>query len=387
MPLYVETLPDPVVGTDFTFVVPGQYVWDVLTVTAELEPRSNVVSGFMLDQSGNGRTGNYGFGGNTSGLTFIPGLVDGGLGVQSVTQWVGQVSLTDDPFAGDYTVGFWRRHDVGLNNYTALVARAGGAITVRCNGNPPGFRAAFHMGRDPDGINPGDWFFGSDPIPAGGHSYVWTYVAATGTGSFYLDGALYGSQSFPPHAMTRTTDSLEWGVVGATTTETYDELFLFDRALSAGEISDLYATTVDGWDVYSSAVLALAPFAYWPLEDAPLDGGRQVALEVTDGTRPLLDVAPTFGVSGTISTYTYTWQTWLSSGGGNPPLTLQSIALPQLILPAGYTIGSRTLDLSPVDQWRSVVLWWDSDMQDQRAGSDPFVYPPGAYLNIIPKGA
>lgn len=386
MPLYVLQVAPPALGADWLATVPGQFLWHVTGISAQLATFDPTIPVAMLDRSGNARDGIYGASGDTTGLSFVPGIVPGDFAVQGVAGTVGEVVLTDDPFTGDFSVAWWLQFDAGSTIYTTLVASGPSGPTVRVNGQPPGFNLAFHLQRIPDAIHQDDFFLGSDPIDAAPHLYVWTYEAATDTGTFYFDGVLVGSRSFTPNPMTRVTDHLLWGSVGAGQTQTYDELTIFDYALGAGDVAALYAAGTSNFDAWAAIVSALAPFAWYALDDAAPSVGRTVVFEVTDGTRPLLDVGPGEPPSSSVGASHYSWTPTLASSQALPDLLTISVAIPDLILPAGYTIGTRTLDIGVLDQWSDVVVWWNSDVMDLANPPDPFVYAPGAYLNIITKG-
>jgi len=80
------------------------------------------------------------------------------------------------------------------------------------------------------------------PIGTGAWSHVaFTYDAGTGEGKFYLNGALVGGESHGV-AMTGTDSELRIGtsIYADKYKGAIDQLALFNRALTAGEVTELY---------------------------------------------------------------------------------------------------------------------------------------------------
>jgi hypothetical protein len=73
---------------------------------------------------------------------------------------------------------------------------------------------------------------------------------------------------------------------------------------------------------------------------------------------------PGFPAAPSGSPFNYTWMTGLAAHSSVVSDTIITAAIPDLILPAGYTIGTFTPDIQPTDQWSNIVIWWDSDYMD-----------------------
>src|SRR5690348_14913764 len=70
--------------------------------------------------------------------------------------------------------------------------------------------------------------------------------------------------------------------------------------------------------------------------------GRHVDLTVTNGTDEVLAIPSGFGPPPGAGPYEYAWQPDLNSSSQSADGLLTTVAIPRLLLPAGYVVGSRT---------------------------------------------
>ena len=57
---------------------------------------------------------------------------------------------------------------------------------------------------------------------------------------------------------------------------------------------------------------------------------------------------------------TYTWVMGPNVNRQSPGGASNVVGLPQLILPAGYTVGTVTPAIGPYDQWSRITVQWDA---------------------------
>lgn len=383
MPLYVVPVARPAPGADWQTVVPGQYLWNVTGITATLDTSTPGIT-IAADASGNGNDGTYM---TTSGdVRFVDGLVPGDAAMVSdagppstVSNWV-EIPVGLAASDADFTIAFWCEFGANFNG--------AGSLFIVSEGADPNARVIVggevqlgQPGSQPIqlAIGFGNWIAPPGPPMADGIASFIVITYSAGVPVLYRNGALVGWAAAAPFGPAggpndTTTISSATGNAGIV-----DEVAFFDYALSAGDVAALYAAG-SAFSAYSAAVAALTPRAYYHLDDGAIGPGRQVDLIVTDGTHTVLEIPTGFGVPDPASSFDYSWQPTLRSSTQTGAGRQIAIAIPRLVLPAGYTIGTRTLDLDAADQWRDVTVWWDSNVQDAHQPIEPYAYPPGALL-------
>ncbi len=162
----------------------------------------------------------------------------------------------------------------------------------------------------------------------------------------------------------------------------YDEIAAGLGTFSAGAIAAAYAAR-GSFAAYSFLFGGGFSQVYYHLDETTTGPGRTPALEITDGTTTTVRIPDGFTAQTTPGPYQFTWLPTASSDTRDPSGTITTSAMPQLVLPGGYTVGTRTPDLQPADQWSNINVWWDDNIQQSRV---PIDYPPGARLVIIPAG-
>lgn len=389
MTLRTVAIPAPPAGQDFFTVVPGQYLYDVTGITATLNTGGGPPT-VLVDASGNGFDGTY-----TGVPLSVPGLVPG----DAATDWSGPPSATAHvPFGvidwtADWTVEWWAQGVQG--------AQASALYVV--NGTDPTYTTQLTVDVNALGVvtvqqvtsavtvdSWGTAFF-AVPTPGDPHYIVATYTAGTGAIAVYVDGAAVPTfDAGPgPFSLAGLTDIYlpappSAGNFAGPTVE--DELAIYGAALSAGQVATHYAAGLVDIATYETAVLADAPAAYYHLDDASAGGPRQVALFVATSTG-LVELIPTgFAEIDPGGPAMYSWQPNLPASSQTPSGSLTTVAIPRLLLPAGYTVGSDTLDIGVDDQWSDITLWWDDTAMLMGVDLNPYEYPPGVTLVYTPPG-
>jgi hypothetical protein len=174
-------------------------------------------------------------------------------------------------------------------------------------------------------------------------------------------------------------------VIGAEAYMVLDEVAAYPSLLSAARVAAHNAAR-GSFAAYSAAVLADSPGWYYHLDDSLAGTGRTPSLVVTDGSHVVQSIGQGFSAPTTLSPYSYSWQPGVSANSATPAGTAISIAIPKLIVPAGYVVKSVTPDIQPTDQWSSVAVWWSTDIMDALGEVNPYAYPPGAFLQYHQQG-
>lgn len=382
MSLYVVPIAQPAIGTDWTATVPGQYLWDVTGITATLATGAGNPA-TAIDYSGNGFDGAYQNNLFHAILYVQPGLIVGDTCVTNVSPTsndpVAIAPTALAPMTQGFAVNIWESPLPGVIQRTLAALEdtptgSGVSYTIQSTGG----------GNYTCGLQ---WFsthgFGNalqnGAISAGAHMFSVELDVGAATVQFYVDGAAFGA----PHAITVATlpddvDVFRFGAA-ANGTVTVDEPSLVDGAPGAGFWASLYAAR-GNFATYDALQLGNAPINYYHLDETPTGAtGRQVDLVVTDGTHEVLEIPTGFAESLTSGAFAYSWQPNLNSSTQTPDQLTTTIAIPRLILPAGYTIGARTLDLGAQDQWSNVVIWWDDGYQQGTVNFEDYGYAPGYY--------
>lgn len=383
MALHVVQIATPPPGTDWRHVVPGRYFYDVVGITATLT--TGGAPTVMHDSSGNGFDGTYfGSGGFPNP---IPGYVsgDGAMDIADATV----INTTAGAFVpnlgfdmtGDLTLEFWSAQIVnpGLSGFVWRWDDGTGFdrvyLDMDTDGNVQFVRSNGFSSQD------ADWdcsLLITDGLP---HHLVVSYVPAGAT--LYVDGVaqvpIFTSPDPGLVPFSAVASMAGGGGPGVGYHGGLDEFAIYNYALNAGQAAAHFAAAAGGIAAYAPAVLADAPTAYYHLDEVA-GGGREPSLIATDGTHELEAIPPGFPAVATPGPYEYSWQPGLRADTQSTDGTLTTVAIPHLQVPAGYTIGTRTLDLQPGDQWSDVRLWWNDAYQQSLASFNPYAYPPGATL-------
>jgi len=139
------------------------------------------------------------------------------------------------------------------------------------------------------GYTPATYYVGTndDVIPTNG---LWYHIAMTqsadGVVAIYVDGAPVAVSQISGTGGTGFTDSYmigTWGGGGFRFAGTMDDIRVYDVALSAAQIAELYACAED------DELAGLTPVAHWTFEDGPSytvsDGDPVLAIDSCEGNR------------------------------------------------------------------------------------------------------
>lgn len=385
MPLYVIRPDPPPAGQDWLATVPGQYLYDITGITATLTTHG--APDEPTDVSGNGLNGTYDDGG--SPLQFFPGALTGndGLDVFDATMlgnarqgWAnngGEIPLT-----GDFSIVWWFYSSPLVPGGVQMVASDSGASPVATFISKSNAGGSISYG-GPGGTVDATWL---GPISQGAwHLIGMDYNAGTQHARLWLDGVeQILAIDTPGPATSGVVDRVDFGNSGGwapTSVGGMDEFAYFDHNIDTAGHAALFAAAPN-FAAYVVACLTLTPLIYYHLDGALSPGGdRQVVLEVTDGSYNVEDIPTGFPETVTTVPLTYSWQPKLRSSTQTQNGASTAVAIPRLLVPAGYTVGTRTLDLSPNDQWSDIAIWWDSTQMDLI--NNPYAYPPGQHLVYV----
>lgn len=386
MTLRTVAVADPVPGTDWSYTVPGRYLLDITGITATLRTINTTLQTTMADITGNGNDGTHG---NPSlvGLELVPGLVPDDLAIECTHNTIGTAPLVADPVAGDFTIALWIASDDPDAFFNCPIFRGTVNPTVRFQVRGNAFGGFFQLTRVYAGASSDFFTTGTMPFPSGPVFVVAVYDEAANHVEFYLNGTAFPAQSYAAHPMTETSDEVVFGTNGVGVTSTMDEVVVFDTALSAADVSALYAAGLVDWATWQGVVTPLAPFAWWPLDDSGANTNDFVALLVTNGANPVADIP-----QGSVDVYAgsgpwaYSWQPGLGASSQSPNGGVTTVAIPRLVLPAGYTVGAHTLDLSAADEWSDITIWWDDALMAALDDYNPYIFPPSISLKFLTQG-
>lgn len=382
MTKYLLQVDNPPPGEDWRTVVPGRYLYDVNGITATLVTDGGGAFPNCPDASGNGNNATY----SGAASAFVPGLVPGNDALQRIAALGDQIVSTHPivDVTSPFTVVVWLEldapgpHDIGLAFYSV---------------GPPTNALGWDL-RIPVGF-PDRWFVtgtrnmagnnttfetgaGTVPYDSAPHMVAVTFdPGGAPQNNLYLDGVLI-PWDITDVAFISNGPSTGWNFNVGYSPLITDEIAIIPGALTAGQVAALYATG-GAFATYEPAALALSPLAYYHLDGAAISTGRQPSLIVTDGTHDVLAIPTGFQAVGTPGPYRYSWQPNLNADTQSSDGTLTTVAVPQIVIPAGYVIETRTLDLQPTDQWSNITLWWDDTAQVTDDGPPDFLYPPGAF--------
>lgn len=359
--IQVVTVPSPPVGTDWRYVIPGGWVANLLGVTATLSTPSGIAT--FADSSGGGHPATLvGPGTNLLGQ---PGPYGGGATNYGVRVPAASTASFNPAGAGPVvTLDLWEWFDGGVGGagtFYMFFSMASGGSTL--------FPWGYYFG----GLNPGHgWtnpqdlatiqgifvtnvFTGFMPL-LGWHHFAARTNGGGGDGHFdvFLDGTLIASNL--------TANGIGGGGIvniggGPFPPGKEAAVALYPAALSDAQIAAHYAARTTH-DTYKAAVLADSPSGLWMLDELGAQFTKQVTLAVGDGTRTVATFPAGFV---TVNTNAGTWS-WQAAGAASVQSadgTVSTVAIPELNLPAGYSVGTRTLDLAATDQWSAITLWFD----------------------------
>lgn len=381
--LRTAPVPNPPPGTDWSYTVPGQFLENVTGVTAQLDTG---VGGdpVWVDSSGHGHNGIWLFSAPTGQALAMrqPGLVTGGFSVrisggpmgatQSNPQQVADIAVS---LHDSFTLEFLVKCDPGAGQFESPVLFSGG---------PPVGQLVFNPGTNVEGAFPSavPWVYAPAPIFDGAiHHIAFSRVFGVSQ-ELYVDGVALAHAVISTFDHGPVTTSIRTNGAAPVLKGFMDEVAVYESGLSAGQVATHYAASLAGQAAYSAAVLADAPAEYFHFDDLPTGTGtgRQVTLFATDGNNEVAQIPSGFAEAATPGPYMYSWQTGLNSSTQTPNGETTTVAIPKLVLPAGYTIGTQTLDLSSLDQWSNIVVWWDDNIMNALNPISPYVYPPGELL-------
>lgn len=387
MTLRTIAVPDPAAGADWRYTVPGRYLLDVTSATATLAGAAGLPT-VMHDVSGNGNDGSYTYDPALTPLSagFFAGALrahwyeNDSLDFSYATTPAGACDITDV-----FSFDCWVQGDAAVVAYFPFGA-FGGPIAIGLEIHDDGVIVFQYS----DGT-----FFqqrtsvaGAFPFDGNGHHVGCSYSGAAMV--IYVNGAAVAGVTI---GVGGTTPGLvtnpELGRMApdpGLPNDTYiGQPAFYQSVLGAGAFA-AHAAAGTSLAAYSAAVLASTPVTYYDLDDETAATGRQVALDIATSTGDVAQLCSGFPEVATPGPYLYTWlpnqRVSAQSAGG----TVTTVAIPRLILPAGYTIGTRTLDLAPTDQWSDITLWWDDSAMLNAAGVDAYRYPPSLSLRILSGG-
>lgn len=383
MVLYVTRPPNPSLGEDWVGVVPGQYLYDITGITATLNT-ANGAGGAMLDSSGFANDGTYDSPANT--LYGVPGLVAGDEAITITAAAVGgSMPMTSGLLAGDFWVAGWITTPTSgdceyiLTTWFSATPQLMVAFFYRVQLGVPFVALTRRVGPAGGALettsrDPG-------PLAAGAHFLAASWDSALDATTFFVDGVNIGTDTVG--APTGPFGDVATGRVATGSSNfpvTFDEICFGPNQLLDADAAALYAAALVDFPTWTAAVLALFPFGFYHLDEFMLGTGRITAFDVTDGTKVIASIPTGFPQSLSAGPFAYSWQPKLAASSQSASGQTTSIAIPKLVLPAGYTVGSRTLDIATGDQWSDIAIWWDSGLMDATQGPGPYDYPPGAHL-------
>lgn len=382
MTQYVVNVPNPPPGTDWQWAVPGIYMYDITSVSATLTTPL-IPTGVAFDSSGLGHDGVYEqiFG----PIKFAPGLVAGNLSWLSGDIFpTTTVYTVDTPYVlagwdAPFTIGWWMSfpdlpNGSGFAIFEETVAPPDDSLTIAGTVGTTGPTQSIILNAPPLGPWVANNLFA--------HGTDIYFVAITWAGaqpSLYVNGELVPWAITPggtPSATSSGGSSI--GSPGAGTANVVDEFVTFPYALPAGAIADIFEAGLQGFPYWNAAVIPLGPNAFYHFQDA-ISVGRQVDLEITDGTHVVTDIPTGFGTSNDAVAYSYSWQSALGANTISENGGVTSVAIPELLLPGGYTVGTRTPDIGPDDQWSDITIWWNDSHQQLVSGAYDYGFPPGRF--------
>jgi len=373
MTQYVVTIPDPPIGENFTYVIPGQYVAAIYSVTADFHagPTLNPLNPPCIDSSGNGRDGVYiliPLGRAVDCLQF-PGAMNGSVAfnmnrpLAAADSAGAQGTGLASPLPSPLTACFWLQADnVTMGDFVILVG----------NGVPP--RNGWNLQLFANGTLAYSFFDlgfcqtlpGAFPNDGSWHFIATTIDPLTGP-TIYVDGfPVPSTPSIPFPIVVPAVDYDEWVLHPAAEPDGYviDEFSVFDATLGPSDIQALWTAASVGFSSYNSTVLLFAPSLYINFDDTGFERtNTTVGLDIGNDT-VILSRYPAGIVQPNGSTINYAWSSQSQAPNTGIGGSTQQTPIPQLTLPPGYIIASETANIQPNDQWSNIVIWFDNVSDD-----------------------
>lgn len=387
MTLQQYTVADPPQGQDWSITVPGQYTWRLLGITARLTPGAGGYP-ILHDASGNGYNGVYSPNQFSSAIAFSQtGFVTGNNAVAGVHAQ--PFTLFRAPCFNVFGQSAWwvncwvsNPHFVGGEEsfWTVANESPNGDAGFKAFANGTNLRAVFGYNPDPGHGSLTDLVFDGAALLTGTHMVGFVVDNGAQQVTCYVDGAQYGTTQSAPNLLPALAAN-EWIGAGYTNvaTETYDEYAIGVGAPGASAWSALYAART-GISGYTAQLRSMGATAIYHLDEPAVGTARDVTLVVTDGINPVLDIAPPTPASGA-SQYTYSWAPTTQADSTTADGATVLVALPDVTLDPGYTIGTQTLNLSNVDRWQLITLWVD---QNGTGGPGDYTPPPYESTLLLP---
>jgi hypothetical protein len=384
MAIRVVTVANPAVGHDWTYVVPGQWVADLVGVFASLRTTANPTA--VVDSSGNGRDATVN--GSWPGTFGNPGPFAGGannLAPQNTT-----ATLSPGAFCAARTnadvvlstvamsVDYWARMDA---------VNATGANWGLVSNNALG-SANWEWDDFTGGGNPWDARYTLGTVGR----FTVANIAAVGTWVHvghswdnvnwrtYVNGVLvdttagFGPGGTSPANMDLFGSRLQTSApIGAMA-----GIAIYNATLTAGQFL-AHATASGSAAAYAAAVNADTPVALWMMNELQSKTSRQANLTITDGTTTVATFPAGFSVTNA-GVFNWSWQVLGPSSAQSVDGSTATVNIPDMILPAGYTVGVRTLDLAGTDQWSQITLWFDDGAG---TGGVPSGAGAGAFPDVL----
>lgn len=383
MTLYTLQVPDPAPGEDWTTVVPGLRIYDVTGITATLETASLPVT-TIFDASNNGNDGTYLQDVPPFGPVFVPGLVDGNDAVDAQRlPSSGSVFIEGPSVIGwdaSWTLTWWEQTPVIVGSSTfykyvgAMAPAAPDIIIFQQTGT--GLDYLEVTGNTP-------WRTAPGTIPNDGAPRMLAvqFDHNTGTLECYLNGTLvpWDVTGTAPATSTPPSGTFQLGNGGLYSANVLDELAIFRTAFLPIFFALLYGDQAD-FAAYSNLILTSGPRLYYHFAPNPTATGATPGLQITNGSSVVALIGDGFAAQTTPGPYAYSWQPKQQSNARGNDGILTTVGIPQLILPGGYTIGTRTPDMAPADQWSNIVVWWSDDYEQAVDPARQYDYGRGAHL-------
>lgn len=382
MTLRTIAIANPAPGADWSYSIPGKYLLDITGITGTLDSGSGL--DVMTDSSGNGNDGTYLFNGGYP--VSVAGLLSGANAVlwnqpNAVVQGGSAIaSYGGMNWLAPWTVAWWYAWDAEALHDEVVFAVAGtfspqevscqiaegGSVILNVAGDVGGAFASYLV----------------DPSLTDGSRH---FLAVTFDGTdlaLYLDGVMqtpFSSGSMTPATWTPTTMILSRAIGGDPSENSIYQCFaMVANALTAPQIATLYLAGLASAATYNAAMLGLAPETYYEMND-PIGGPRQVVLRIARDVLDLEQIPTGFPLASGGGPFRYSWQPGLPASTQLEDGSLTTVAIPRLLLPAGYVIASHTLDIGSSDQWSDVTIWWDDAAMLGATPIDPWRFPPAIY--------
>ena len=345
-------------GTGYTIGSPSDAT---LTITDNEQPPTDLIAHFALDGNTLDSTGNHD-GATSGGATYTSGVIGQGLSFSNGQLTVPSTALAE--VTGDLTAALWIKPNT-LGSFSTVFDAAGRELSLWIHTSTFGW---YGMGGKNGGVTFGE------PFTLGEWQHV-TYVKSGAVGTLYRNGIVSGTTG------TSSVDAAEWVIGGnpsgggSNFDGVVDEVRLYNRALSAGEVLALASAT----DPIISISLS-DPDAAEELSDPgqfAIDRGSETSGDLTvnytiGGTADAADYSETLSGSVTIldgQTSAVIDITPVDDSDFEGDETLQI----SLATGAGYTIGASntaTLTILENDSPPPAVSIHLSDATSSEEGTD-----------------